>query len=126
VGDPTEEFFDQLSRRGHDDALGGVTGTIRFDLRGQAGIDQWFLYVKDGNVEVARQGPPTADCVIHTDRAVFDQLATGQLHPMPAWLRNLFWLEGDASYFRVFNRIFPGPPQARDPRDLVSHGRRGR
>lgn len=125
VGDPTETFFDQLGRR-HETALEEVDGTIRFDLRDEGGLDQWLVVIKDGDVSVSREAPPAADCVVHTTRDVFNQMAAGQLHPLPAWLRNLYWMEGNAVLFRLFNRILPGPAQARDPRDLVAYQRRRR
>jgi hypothetical protein len=121
----TAEFFEQLGRRGHEPILEEMTGTIRFDLTDERGTDQWFVTITDGDVRVSRGDHP-ADCVLHARRAVSDQMATGQLHPLPAWLRNLFWLEGNASLFRVFTTIFPGPPGARDPRDLVPYSRRRR
>jgi hypothetical protein len=126
VGDPTEEFFDQLGRRRHEPALEVVNGTIRFDLRDEGGLDQWLVVIKDGDVSVSREGPPAADCVVHTTRDAFNQMASGQLHPLPAWLRNLYWMEGNAVLFRLFNRILPGPAHARHPRDLAGYGRRRR
>jgi hypothetical protein len=57
---------------------------------------------------------------------VFDQFVTGQLHTMPAWLRHLFWVDGNAVIWRVFDHVFPGPANARDPRDLVAARRRRR
>jgi putative sterol carrier protein len=126
VGDPTEEFFDQLARRRHEPVLEEIAGTIRFDLRDDGGLDQWLVVIKDGDVSVSREAPPAPDCIVHTTRDVFNQMATGQLHPLPAWLRNLYWMEGNAVLFRLFNRVLPGPAQARHPRDLVEYGRRRR
>jgi putative sterol carrier protein len=125
VGDPTEEFFYQLGRRRHETVLEDVDGTIRFDLRDDAGLDQWLVVIKDGDVTVSREAPP-ADCVVHTTREVFGQMVTGQLHPLPAWLRNLYWMEGNAVLFRLFDRVLPGPAHARDPRDMARYGRRRR
>jgi putative sterol carrier protein len=123
--DPTSEFFDQLGRRGHEPVLEEVAGTIRFDLRDEHGTNHWFVEIRNGDVRVSRETRP-ADCVLHTDRAVFDQMVTGQLHHMPAWLRRLFWLEGNALLFRIFGTILPGSPDARHPYDIVPDRRRRR
>jgi hypothetical protein len=119
----TAEFFDQLGRRGHEPGLEEVDGTIRFDLREEQGIDHWFVAVKHGDVRVSREARP-ADCVLHSDRSTFDQIVTGKLHPLSAWFRHLYWMEGNAALVRAFNYIYPGPANARHPRDLVQ--KRGR
>jgi SCP-2 sterol transfer family len=119
----TADFFEKLGRRGHEPLLEVVDATIRFDLRDEHGIDHWFVVIKNGDVQVSRDDRP-ADCIVHTDRAVFDQLVTGQLQSQSAWLRHLFRMDGDAGLMRLFDRILPGPPNARDPRDLVPSARR--
>jgi SCP-2 sterol transfer family len=124
-GTATAEFFEQLGRRGHVPALEEVKGTIRFDLRNGQATDQWFVAIDNGNVRVSRETGP-ADCVVHIDRAVFDQFVTGELHSMPAWLRHQFWVDGNVVIWRAFDHLFPGPAHARHPRDKLPHGRRRR
>jgi hypothetical protein len=122
---PTAEFFEQLGRRGHEPVLEEVVGTIRFDLTDEHGTDQWYVTINNGDVRVSRESGP-ADCVVHVEPAVFDQFVTGQLHTMPAWLRHLFWVDGNVVIWRIFDHLFPGPAHARHPRDLVADGRRQR
>lgn len=119
----TAAFFQELARRGHVAILEEISGTMRFDLRDEDGIDHWWVAIERGDVRVKREDGP-ADCVLHTDRTVFDQMASGKLHQLPAWLRHLFVVEGKAHLFRVFANVFPGPAGAHDPRDLVPNRRR--
>jgi SCP-2 sterol transfer family len=114
----TAEFFDQLGRRGHEPGLEEMDGTIRFDLRHEHGIDHWLVVVRNGDVRVTRDAG-AADCVLHSDRSTFDQIVTGKLAPLPAWFRHLYWIDGNAALVRAFNYIYPGPANARHPRDLV-------
>jgi putative sterol carrier protein len=123
--DPTAEFFDQLGRRGHERLLETMEGTIRFDLKDDHGTDHWFVAVDEGDVRVSRESGP-ADCVIHTDRALFDRIVTGETQAQAAWLRHQLVAEGDPTLHRQFDRIFPGPATARHPRDFVARDRRRR
>jgi hypothetical protein len=123
--DPIGDFFDQLGRRGHEPVLEEADGIIRFDLRDEHGIDHWFVLIRNGDVQVSREDHP-ADCIVYTDRATFDMMVTGQLQTIPAWLRNLFWVEGDPVLWRSFHGILPGPAIAHDPRDFVSRRRQRR
>jgi hypothetical protein len=118
--DPTAAFFEQLGQRGHAPELEEVEATIRFDLVSAQGTDYWFVQVNKGDVRVSREHL-AADCVVHTDRAVADQIVTGELQAQSAWLRRLLWVEGNLVLLRLFDRAFPGPPNAHDPRDLIRH-----
>jgi hypothetical protein len=121
----TAAFFDRLGHRRHEPMLEGVYGTIRFDLRDEQGTDHWFVQIENGHLRLAREELP-AECVVHTDREVFDQWVTGRTRSMPSWLRHEFWVEGNAGLMRIFDRVLPGPAHARHPRDLVPFDRKRR
>jgi hypothetical protein len=118
--DPAAAFFDQLADRGHEPALEEVEGTIRFDLVDPQGTDYRFVEIKKGDVRVSRE-PLAADCVVQLDRVIANQIVTGELQAHPAWLRRRYWVEGNLVLLRLFDRVFPGPPNAHHPRDLVRH-----
>jgi hypothetical protein len=122
--DPTAEFFARLARRGHEPLLEDVTGVIRFDLRDEHGIDRWFLHINRGDLGTCQEGRE-ADCVIRVDRKLFDRLATGEERQYPAWIRTELRAEGDVRLAYLFQRLLPGPPGARHPRELA-RGRRPR
>jgi len=122
---PTEEFFERLSRRGHEPVLEEMDATLRFDLVDAGRTEYWFVEVRKGDVRVSREDRP-ADCVTHMDRVGFDQMVTGHLQAQPAWLSGKLWVEGNLVLLRMFDRAFPGPPGSRDPRDIVAHDRRRR
>ena len=67
VADATTEFFDDLSRRGHDPLLERVTATFRFDLVHGGKTDRWLVTVTKGDLAVSRQNRK-ADCVLRADQ----------------------------------------------------------
>lgn len=119
--DPAVAFFERLAHRGHEPMLEEVEGTIRFDLVDAQGTDHWFVEINKGDVRVSRE-PLAADCIVHVDRVVADQFVTGELQAQPAWLRRMFSVEGNLVLLRLFDRAFPGPPNAHHPRDLIRRG----
>lgn len=123
--DPTAEFFAQLDRRGHEPLLEDVTGVIRFDLRDEHGVDRWFLDIDRGDLRTSQE-ERQADCVIRISRKLFDRLATGHERQYPAWIRTELRAEGDARLAYLFQRLLPGPPGARHPREFARRRRQQR
>lgn len=123
MSDPTAEFFDGLGHRGHERLLEEATGTIRFDLEHDHGVDRWFLVIRQGDIRVSRE-EREVDCVICTNRALFDRLAGGEAHIYTAWVRNELRVEGDVRLARLFQRVLPGPPSAHHPRMFARERRR--
>jgi glycogen debranching enzyme len=115
--DATAEFFDGLARRGHDPRLENVGGSIRFDLAHDDRLDHWFVAIEDGDVSVSRE-EREADCVVRIDKPVFDRLVKGETSAVAAWLRNQVKIRGRFPLLRLFERLYPGPPGARDPRQV--------
>jgi hypothetical protein len=121
--DPIGDFFEQVVARGHEPLFEGLAFTLRFDLRHGKQTDHWYVAVEDGDVRVSRDVRP-ADCVAHMDRALFHRLITGRTGAQAAWLRSEITVDGTPVPHRLFDRIYPGPPGARDPRDLAGRARR--
>jgi putative sterol carrier protein len=109
--DPTAEFFHELDRRGHEPLLEKASGTIRFDLSAGSRTENWLLTFDDGDVSVSREHR-AADCVVRTDKKVFDGLATGKLNGLTAYLRGVIALEGDPELLVLVQRMFPAPTTA--------------
>jgi glycogen debranching enzyme len=116
--DPTAGFFDGLARRGHEPRLENATGSIRFDLAHDHRLDHWFVEVDDGDISVSRE-EREADCVVQIDKTVFDRVVEGETSARAAWLRNQFKVRGQLQLLFVFDRLYPGPPGARDPRQVA-------
>jgi len=123
MSDPTTEFFAGLGRRGHEPLLEGVTGTIRFDLEHEHGIDRWFVLIDQGDLHVSRE-EREAGCVWRTSRALFDRFASGEQYVYAAWARNALRVEGNVALGYVFLRVLPGPPGAHHPRAFAGEGSR--
>ena len=105
----TAEFFHELDRRGHEPLLEKATGSIRFDLADGRRIDRWLVSLDRGEVTASRKNA-AADCVVRTDRRLFDAIARGDVNAMAAYLRGDLTLEGDPELMVLIQRIFPGPP----------------
>jgi putative sterol carrier protein len=110
--DATTQFFQELAARGHEPALEKVTGTLRFDLTGGERVARWLVTIRKGDVDVSRRNAK-ADCVVRSDRRLFDSVASGEVNPMVAFLRGALEIEGDRWLLLPFQRLFPAPPRTR-------------
>lgn len=104
----TVAFFEGLRQQGHVPSLERLTGRVRLDLADRDRTDRWLVTVDHGDVAVSRRGG-RADCVISTDKDVFEGIATGRVNAMSAVLRGLLGVEGDLNVLVLFQRVFPGP-----------------
>ncbi|MFC0099848.1 SCP2 sterol-binding domain-containing protein [Micromonospora marina] len=95
-----------------------TSGTIRLDLRDGGSTEHWYLTVDRQDVRVDRL-TEEADLVVGADREVFDRIAAGRLHPAAALLRNDLTARGELKLLMTLRRLFPGPPDARDPRAVT-------
>ncbi|CCH17241.1 SCP2 sterol-binding domain-containing protein [Micromonospora lupini] len=117
MGTTAARFLQDLDQGRRPDLPATTAGTLRLDMRGEGCTDHWYLTVADQHVRVTRSADD-ADLLVRADRAVFDQLATGQLHLAEALLRNELTVRGDMALLMLLRRIFPGPAGARHPRAL--------
>jgi putative sterol carrier protein len=109
--DATAEFFNEIEARGHHPALEKAKGTLRFDLTEDGKrAAHWLVAIDKGDVAVLRKNAE-ADCVVRADKALFDGMARGEVHPVTAILRGSVGAEGDLGLFVVFQRLFPGAPK---------------
>lgn len=108
----TNEFFEALSRRGHEPMLAKTTGTLRFDLTNGKRTERWLVSIEEGDIKVSHANR-AADCVVRARRNVFDAIATGEANAMAAILRGTLSLEGKTLLAVLFQRLFPDPPKGR-------------
>lgn len=104
----TSEFFDRLAERGHEPGFARSTGSLRFDLTRNGTTEHWRVELRRGAITVARSAD-AADCVIHADGALFDDLASGRANAMAALLRGQVIAEGEPQLLIRFQRVFPAP-----------------
>jgi hypothetical protein len=117
---PTERFFAELAERGHEPALGRVTGTVRCDLLGERDrVEHWYVAIKKGSMTVSHK-ETAADAVVRADRKLFDGFASGTVNVMAAMLRGVVEIEGDLRLLALFQRVFPGPPRAGEQAEVKS------
>lgn len=119
MADHTAEFFDELTRRGHDPRLAKVAGVLRFDLAVDGGSEHWTVEFRQGEMTAVRTPQPRpADCVLRTTKGWFDRFVTGADNILAALLRADVVAEGNLQLMFYLQRLMPDPPGARDPRDL--------
>ena len=110
--DPAAQFFDELSLRGHEPLLAKARGTVRFDVVDGPRTQHWLVRLDRGRVSVSHDAG-AADCIVRTDKALFAELATGEAHPVAAYLRGALTFEGDPDLLVMIQRVLPGPPRDR-------------
>ncbi|MGK5444915.1 SCP2 sterol-binding domain-containing protein [Micromonospora sp. URMC 105] len=115
------EFLERLSPRRRPELPETTAGTLRLDLHDGGRTEHWYLTLHDQCLDVARSADE-ADLVVRADREVFDRLAAGRTHVVAALMRNDLTVQGDIRLLLALRRIFPGPPDARHPRDVAGPG----
>jgi putative sterol carrier protein len=120
VTDPTARFFDGLAERGEEPLLRKASGSTRFDLVDGKRTLHWLVSVDRGKIAVSHKNA-SADCVIRTQKAVFDKAASGALNVVAAVIRGDLSVEGDWRLLVLMQRLFPS-----SPRSLRSAARRKR
>ncbi len=121
-GNATEAFFDALASRGHEPLLQNASGTLRFDLVDGKAVEHWSVAIKKGNVSVSHK-EAKADAVVRLDRDLFDRIVSGRENATAAALRGVLVPEGDLGLVLSFQRLFPGPPGARDAKSTTKRGK---
>lgn len=110
--DATTKFFEGLEARGHEPRLEKVKGTMRFDLTNGKRTARWLVAIDKGDVAVSHKNAK-ADCVVRTDSALFEGIASGQVNAFAAALRGMIAIDGDPELLVVFQRLFPEPPKGK-------------
>ncbi|MFC8616181.1 SCP2 sterol-binding domain-containing protein [Micromonospora purpureochromogenes] len=112
------EFLEQLTSRRRPQLPETLSGTIRLDLHDGGRTEHWYLTVHDQSVDVTRS-PDDADLVVRADRTVFDRLVDGRTEVVQSLMRNELAVQGEMRLLLALRRIFPGPVDARHPRDVA-------
>ncbi len=89
-------------------------GSLRFDVACDSRTEHWGLIFDHGRVEVFRDDRVT-DCVVRTNRDMFDRMLSGRGGLYAALLRNQVSVEGDLTLLTPLRMLLPGPPGAGHP-----------
>lgn len=112
----TDEFFLSLEPRGRIPRLRATHGTIRFDLRNEATVDQWLITFDNGRVRVSRNARQPVDTVITTDADAFERLARGEENLWALLVRGQLIIQGNRPLVMAFRQLMPQPPGNQGPR----------
>ena len=123
MADATTRFFERLGRGEPEPLLGRTTASVRLDLESDGRTEHWRVDVRRGAVAVSRDAGP-ADCIIRTDAAVFEDLASGRANAMAATLRGQLLLEGNPALLVRFQRLFPAPTRRKVTSSARTIGKR--
>ncbi|HEV7900032.1 MAG TPA: SCP2 sterol-binding domain-containing protein [Planosporangium sp.] len=123
MASPTEEFFDELGRRGHEPLLKRITATVRFNITDGRHVAHWLVAIDRGDIHVARSSDKGC-CGICADRALFDGIVTGRVNAIAAMLRGALSVDGDRETWVLVQRLLPGPCSPRR-RPFAARGARG-
>lgn len=118
MGTSVAEFLDRWDAGRRADLPETTSGTLRLDAADDGHTTHWRLTVRDQRVEVSRSAED-AELIVRADREVFDLLASGRTHVATALLRNDLSVQGNMRLLMLLRRIFPGPPDARHPREVA-------
>jgi putative sterol carrier protein len=110
MGAATTEFFEGLSKRGHEPLLETTSGTIRVDLAKNGKVERWLLAIDRGDVDVSHRRGAT-DCTISAPAELFDRIASGKENALAAALRGDVLIAGDSRLLVRLQRLFPSPPR---------------
>jgi putative sterol carrier protein len=117
---PTERFFDELSRRRHEPRLERITAKVQFNITDRRNVAHWLVEIDEGDIHVSRQDG-NGRCGVCADRALFDGIVTGHVNAIAAMLRGALWVDGDRETWVLMQRLFPGPCSQRR-RPLTAQG----
>ncbi|MFY1668844.1 SCP2 sterol-binding domain-containing protein [Plantactinospora sp. WMMB334] len=114
MADPTADFFaGEAQRRAHL-LPQGIAATVRLDLSRPERTEHWYVTLREGEVAVSREADRDADCIISTEKSIFDRLVLGA-NPVAATLRNDVTYRGSPEVLIYFERLLPGPPGSVGP-----------
>ena len=109
MSESSRAFFERLNDQGFDPRLGRARGTLRFEVRADGQVEQWYVSLDRGAVQVSRGGRH-ADCEVRLDRSVLDGIVDGTVNPTAALLRGVIGATGNFDLLLHLQRLFPARP----------------
>jgi hypothetical protein len=103
-------FFARLESE-RQPLLGGVSGTLRFDVVTDDATSCWHITIDHGTVMVHNE-PAAADAVARLDASCFEDVVCGRMNAVAAALRGEVAVDGNPRLLNIFQRLFPGPGEA--------------
>lgn len=104
--DATSEFSKNVSQKRHLTLLEKLEGVVRFDITTGKKTEQIPVRIDHGDIQVVSE-TTKADCVVTTDRALFNDILQGDENLMAAMIRGAVQIDGDPRYIVPLRRLLP-------------------
>ena len=109
MSESSRAFFERLNDQGFDPRLGRARGTLRFEVRADGQVEQWYVSLDRGAIQVSPDGGP-ADCELRLERSTLDGIVDGTVNPTAAFLRGVIGATGNFDLLLHLQRLFPAGP----------------
>jgi putative sterol carrier protein len=99
------DVFDEMPARFSPEKAGNMNATLLFDLAGDGG-GQWLVKIADGQLTVD-EGPTgsTPTATVRMATADFQDMHSGKLNPMMAFMSGKVKVEGDLNTVMKFQSV---------------------
>ncbi|WP_174527173.1 SCP2 sterol-binding domain-containing protein [Micromonospora maritima] len=101
-----DAFFDRLRRDGAEDRLVKVSGSVRFDIRGERGLRHWRLDIDRGRLRVTEDDSPASTVVTMSEQTA-EAMVAGGMNGLAAINRGEILVDGDLALALRIGRLLP-------------------
>ncbi len=99
------DIFNNMSQNFNAEKAGNLNATVVFDLSGEGG-GAWTVAVADGKSNVTEGAIPNPTATIRMSAADYQDMTTGKLNPMMAFMSGKIKVEGDLNTVMKFQTLF--------------------
>jgi putative sterol carrier protein len=98
-------IFNDMSSRFSAEKAGAMNATLLFDLAGENG-GQYYVTIADGQLQVNQDAPgSTPTATVHMSADDFQDMSSGKLNPMMAFMSGKVKVEGDLNTVMKFQSV---------------------
>lgn len=99
------ELFEKMPGQFDAEKAGDMNAVILFDLSGAEG-GQWTVTIADGACAIVTGAADSPKATVRMDAGDYNDMITGKLNPMMAFMSGKVKVEGDLNTVMKFQQIF--------------------